>query len=262
MADEAIIDLIKPNFPVYTEDGGGAHTAIEYIGDATTLLNARPIKNEVWGNYIGTVESTEFEEITGTSYATLSVKVTYPFAEAVDQTGKTKGEEIIIRFELEWAVFSRSLYEHPEFAIGAGGLYELTDEDIAAIQLWESNEKVSEKKIYKYVPDPEKPNAYAELSANARMFARGLYLGQENWEDFAPVIRKTTTFLGGLPGESEAGQKDNPPTFEGGPEGYEWKKTADRAIQTNDDFNWDRVEEWTGGKTVLIDKNELFWSPP
>lgn len=174
--------------------------------------------------------------------------------------GGEVGTPTVIRYEVEWGVFSRSLYEHPSFI--SGGVYALTILDYAALQLWESNQDVVKKSEYKYNADPNNLTAFTTLSTNAKMFARGISLGQANWEDYAPVIRKTTTYTGGIPGQSEAGKKDNPPSNAGGPSGYEWKKTADRAIQANDDFDWDRVEEWTGGKKVLIDRVAVYWDQP
>lgn len=259
MADESIVALLRPDFPKVVEDGSGKKTALEYIGPYSTLSSAKPAKGAAWGAYAGFVESTEISEITGTDYGILSVNVATPTIDEEGGGGTVTGSISTVRFEVEWVVFSRSLYEHPVFAIGGGGANALTSKDYAAIRLWENNDDEVKKGEYKYVPNPNAPDTFDTLSTNAQKFAKGLQLGQQNWEDYAPVIRKTTTYVGGLPGFSQAGQKDNPPSFSGGPTGYQWKKTADRAVQSNEDFDWDRVEEWTGGKKILIDKDQVFW---
>ena len=44
----------------------------------------------------------------------------------------------------------------------------------------------------------------------------------------------------------------------GVPVGYQWRKSADRAIQTSQ-TRWDKTEEWIGAIKVLLDKQEIFF---
>jgi hypothetical protein len=48
--------------------------------------------------------------------------------------------------------------------------------------------------------------------------------------------------------------------FPGKPIGYEWLKTADRSISQGGRKRWQKIEEWTGAKKVLVDKDEIFWT--
>jgi hypothetical protein len=248
MAAESILTNKKPGFPKTSRTSSAFRTTIEYIGSLTTLSTARPENNAAWGDYDGTVASTDLSPIEGTDQAELIV-----VCEKLFQDGGTiSGTAAEVSFEVEWVYFQRSMFEHPIFA---GGTYALTADDIAAIEAWKNEETVSVKAAFAYSAD----GSSVELSANAEIFAKGLNLGQETYEDFAPVIRRTTRYLNGLPPTSNAGLKGGDPTFAGKPTGYEWRKTADRSIQVSGRNKWDRVEEWTGAIKVLSDRAAIYW---
>jgi hypothetical protein len=252
MADESIIASKKPGFPQYSNSEKSFRTTIEYVGLQATLAPAVPENNEEWGDYPGIVASSELRPLPGTDYAELTIVTEY-FFDSGD--GDEAGIAQEVTYEVEWAMFQRSLFEHPEFAVGGGGTYALNAEDIAAIDAWE-NSPPSIKKEFYY----EENNSGKPLSANARKFAEGRNLGQESWEDYAPIIRMTTRYVNGLPSTSEAGLIDNtPPNFVGAPSGYEWRKSADRAVKSGGQSKWDRVEEWTGAVKVLTDRESIFW---
>jgi hypothetical protein len=116
---------------------------------------------------------------------------------------------------------------------------------------------VTGKSTYQYFPSPESLEP-EYLSANAEKFAKGIELGIETYEDYAPVVRRSTIYANGIPSNSTAGQKEDAPEVEGKPEGYEWRKQADRAIQ-NGQTRWDKSEEWIGAIKVLVDKDEIFF---
>jgi len=253
MADESILTYKRPGFPTTDNSEKSYRTTIEYVGPLTTLAAAEPASNAVWGNYDGRVSSTTLTPLEGTTQATLSVTCEY-FYEVESGTAGTAKE---VNYEVDWMVFQRSMFEHPVFAIGLGGTYALTSEDIAAIQKWE-NAPVDLKKVYKYYTD-QAETTEETLTSNAQKFAKGLELGQESYEDYAPVVRRSTTYVNGLPATSSAGLKDNPPTFTGGPTGYEWRKTADRATRAGGQTRWERVEEWTGAIKVLSDRSNIYW---
>ena len=259
MSNESIIAFKRPGYPRTSNNETAFSTVIEYVGPLATLEGARPASNESWGTYSGRVKTTELEPIEGTNRAIMTVILEFRYEAPSGGAGPGVAAEEAL--EIEWVMFQRSLYEHPEFAIGQGGLHALTSEDIAAIEKWENTEDVSQKKLYKYkVKDSDEE--FEELSANAKMFARGIELGQESYEDFAPVIRKTTTLLGGPPGTSEAGLKSTPPPFDGGPAGYEWRKSADRGLREGGQTEWTRSEEWLGAKKILTDRDDIYWSAP
>jgi len=259
MAAESILSFRRPGFPRTTNNETAFTTTVEYVGPLTTLQAARPVSNAVWGDYSGRVKTTDLEPIEGTDKAIMVVILDFRYQ--ANDGGGAPGTASEVTLEVEWVMFQRSLYEHPKFAIGQGGSFALTSADIAAIEKWENEDNAEEKALYKY-KNQEGDDTYETLSANAKMFARGIELGQESWEDYSPVVRKTTTFLGGPPGTSAAGQKNNPPSFDGGPAGYEWRKSADRGIKAGGQTRWERQEEWLGAKKVLTDKDDIFWTAP
>jgi hypothetical protein len=155
-------------------------------------------------------------------------------------------------------MFQRPLAEHPVFR--TGGAHALDATDHADIAAWRDEPDPTLKGAYKYNELAlTGSGSEAELSSAAIMFAKGIELGMESYEDYAPVVRKTTTYVGGLPGASTAGAKDAGPTFTGKPSGYEWRKSADRAIRQGGQTRWERVEEWVGAEKVLIDKSSIYF---
>lgn len=255
MADESILTYKKPGFPVVEKATNGVKTTIEYVGPLATLEAAQPNRNAVWGEYSGFVLSTRIEPLEDNTTAEMTVIMENPF-DVSDGGGEgdagTAGD---ITYEVEWSMFQRSMFEHPQFT--AGGINALTTEDIAQIQAWQNEPDPLERAAYQY--KTETAGSSTQLSENAQKFADAIFLGQENFEDYVPIVRVTTRFYDGLPGTSEAGLKDDPPPFSGRPVGYEWRKTADRAVRANTETTWERVEEWIGAIKVLTDKEQLYF---
>ena len=260
MPDESIIRYKKPGFPTLENNGKEHTTRIEYVGPHIDLFEAAPPIGVTWGNYAGVVTSANLIPIPGTEHGELSISMGYYFDQA-SPAGEGEGQEQETTYEIEWVLVSRSTLEHPKFAIGLGGSYALTSEDVCAIEQWKNEEDVTQKKVFGYKEKPD-DSTWKTLSTNAKMFARGVQLGVETWDDFAPVVRVTTGYINGKPPRSQAGQKDNPPAAAEGPTGYEWRKSAERNIKAGGQNRWERVEEWLGAKKVLIDKDEVFWSAP
>lgn len=252
MAAESILTYKKPGFPKTANTEKSYQVTIEYVGPQATLEAAEPAVNAVWGDYPGIVTGSQLSPIEGTTQCELTVNVEYNYDGAEYPTGEQRETTI----EVEWVSFQRPMLEHPEFRKGNGGTYQLDELDIADIEEWR-NAPPSLKGIYKY--KDSNTDAENELGANAQKFCNGIELGLETYEDYAPVVRKTTTFAGGLPGDSEAGAKDTPPTFPGLPAGYEWRKSADRGVRAGGQTRWDRIEEWIGALKVLVDKDEIYF---
>lgn len=252
MAAESILTYKKPGFPKYDNTEKSYRTTIEYVGPQATLASAEPGVNDAWGDYIGIVTGSSLDPIEGTTQANLTISVEYNY----DGAGGTSGSLREVTYEVEWVVFQRPLLEHPVFRVGGGGQYELSAEDIAAIESWKTS-NVGTRGAYNYY-DAETDTSIA-LSSNAQVFCKGFDIGLETYEDYAPVVRKTTSYAGGLPGTSTAGMKETPPNFNGRPSGYEWRKSADRAIRASGQTRWDRVEEWMGAVKVLIDRASIYY---
>lgn len=255
MAAESILTYKKPGFPKTENSERSFRTTIDYVGPLSTIAAAEPDVGDAWGDYAGVVVSSYLSPLDGTDQTELLVVCEVSF-DGTTGTG-TAGE---VAYEVEWSMFQRSLYEHPVFRLGGAGTYVLTAVDYAAIEAWKQEVSAEAKETFFYQRiDKDGTETYVELSANAKKFAGAVLIGIESYEDFAPVIRKTTTYVGGLPGTSLAGLKGSDPTFDGKPTGYEWRKSADRAIRAGGQTRWDRVEEWTGAIKVLVDRSDIFF---
>lgn len=261
MAAESIINLRKPGFPKIGKSENGATTTIEYIGATATLTAAVPSISTAWGDYLGTVKSTSIAPVENSKtsgISVLTVETELPIDNETIETGTLRS----ISYEIRWVTVSRSLLEHPQFAIGQGGANALTDEDIAAIELWKSPENGLQNKKNFLIPSDDEYDPSEPLSTNARLFARGLQLGQETWEDKAPVVAKISEYVGGPPPETDAGAKNTPTGFPNLPSGYEWRKETADSTRAGGETRWNLTEEWVGAKKILSDKNAIYWSAP
>lgn len=260
MAAESILTYKKPNYPKTTKGKGGVQTVIHYIGPHSTLEAAEPARNAEWGDYDGYVTRTYLEpnlDNTDHSLLIVNMEATYDAQDGAEDP-ETAGTAQEITYEIEWTMFQRSIFEHPAFAPGAGGEYQLEEEDLAQIQLWEALENSTLKKDFQFYPDPSNP-VEISLGDNAVKCAKLILRGIDTYEDYAPVLRRTTKFANGNPSTTDAGLRDlSGPTFAGKPSGYEWLKTADRSVRSDRDRQWNQVEEWIGAIRVLLDREDIF----
>jgi hypothetical protein len=243
MAAESIITYLKPNFPKQGVNGGSYSTQLEYIGPYDTLLAASPAIGAVWGDYEGTTDTVSIEPISGTSplKASLVVNMTRNFE--AGSSGASPGTLEETTYEVEWTAVQRPLVEHPKFR--STGTYPLHATDMEQIAKWE-NDKTAENR--------------ALLSSSAEKYAKGIDLGIRTYDDFAPILIKTTSYVNGPPSTSDAGSKETTPTyFPNHPTGYEWVKSADRSLKSGRRNKWERSEQWTGAIKVLVDKNALYY---
>lgn len=261
MADESIINQRRPGFPKISATAQGGMYEIEYVGDYDTLYGAATI-GETWGDYVGYVTSANIEPIDKTDYGILRVVVEWKFGETNYPGGGT-GTLTETNYELDWVDVQRSLYEHPIFRVGGGGVYELTAEDIANIKNWEKMPDPTYKKDYIFATNPETWDGSSAgtgtLSTNAQSLAKGLEQGIEYWVDKAPVARRSQTYVNGPPPMCEAGRKEDPESFPNLPSGYEWLRSADRATMRGDGNKWNRDTEWLGAAKVLVDVDTIYY---
>lgn len=253
MAAESILTYKKPGFPKTTNSEKSYQTTIEYVGPLSTLAAAEPAANTVWGDYDGLVSGSNLSPIDGTDQAELTVTTEYNYDGASGDAGTSRE----VAYEVEWVMFQRSMLEHPEFRPGGGGAYMLTDRDVIDIEYWKNDDDPGRRELFLY-RNPSN-DVTETLSDNATNFCKGLNMGIENYEDYSPIVRRTTTYVAGLPGDSDAGEKDEPPNFSGIPTGYEWRKSADRAVRAGGQTRWEKVEEWTGAKKVLVDNKHIYF---
>jgi len=255
MAAESIINYMRPEFPKKELTEQGVTTRIEYIGDSATILAALPNVGDAWGDYVGQVKTVTLEptEEVDISIALVTVDQT------TDNTDIEPGEKVSESYEIRWVTVERSMYEHPQFAIGQGGLSELNESDIYGIERWQAPENEKElADLYQY-----KEKGYIEnLSANARLFARGIQLGLETYEDKAPIAIKISEYVNGPPPETTAGLKEEPDDVPNIPAGFEWRKETADSTRAGGQLKWTLTEEWQGAKKVLFDREKIYWEPP
>jgi len=253
MAESSILQYKKPGFPRDSISEKEYSTRIEYIGPQDDLEAASAGLGEAWGSYPGVISTANIDSVEGSTYATLTVVVTKKTDLASDATVGEKERET---YEIEWVAINRPLAEHPEF-------YNiLTAQDLVDIDAWKNEQDPTLKAVYKYDIRivTEGISDETELSTLAKKYAKGVLLQSEEWEDFSPVVRKTSFYVNGPPPDSAAGQKEDPIGVPNVPTGYEWRKSADRSLNTEGQNRWQKIEEWTGTKKVLIDKDEIFWT--
>lgn len=259
MADESILTFKKPSFPQTVKGENSTTTTIEYIGPSAIIDAALPFVGQLWGNYPGSVKSVTDNptERGGFTDATVTLELT------IDSEDAEPGELISISYEIRWVNVERSMFEHPQFAIGEGGANELTTGDIKDIKSWELPENTKEdRELYQYSEEGSQGPLIIELSTNGRLFARGIELGQETWTDKAPVATKISGYVGGPPPETDAGTKQDPVGVLNIPIGYEWRKETADSTRAGGEIRWNLTEEWLGAKKVLVDKNQIYWAAP
>jgi len=255
MAAESIIDYKKPEFPKKEANETGFVTRVEYVGDTETITAALPSVGATWGDYVGQVKSVKIEPTENVLISTAMVTI----EQTTDNADVEPGELKSVSYEIRWVTVERSMYEHPQFAIGQGGLNELTDNDIYAIDKW----KAPENSKVLYADYEYKEEGYdLALSPNARLFARGIQLGQETFEDKAPIAIKISEYVNGPPPETTAGLKEEPDGVPNIPSGFEWRKETADSTRAGGSTKWNLTEEWVGAKKVLHDRLNIYWEAP
>lgn len=264
---ESIYRYMRPGFPKEGLSESGYTNTIEYVGPYIDIRAAGCDVGITWGSYPGLVTSASAEPIEGTDYAILTVVVERKFASNDPDSSEKTGDLAETNEEIDWVDVQRSLFEHPEFRVGGGGTYELTNEDVAAIKKWQEMPSVGYKKDYIYVTGRMEDwsggsEGTATLSTNAKMFAAGIEQGIEIWIDKAPVVRKSETYVGGPGPKGKAGKKEDPTGVDKVPTGYEWIRNGDRNLHRGGQTRWQRDIEWIGAKKVLVDTEKVYWDAP
>jgi len=255
MAAESIIDLKKPEFPQKETNENGVTTRIEYIGDTATISAALPSVGDAWGDYAGQVKTVSIQptENVNVSMATVTMELT------TDNADVEPGELVSISYEIRWVTVERSMYEHPQFAIGQGGANALNESDISNLDLWKAPENPKTlQREYKYIEDGYEMT----LSTNGKLFARGIQLGQETYEDKAPIAIKISEYVNGPPPETTAGLKEEPDGVPNIPSGFEWRKETADSTRAGGALKWNLTEEWVGAKKILTDRENIYWDQP
>lgn len=244
----ALIDYLKPSYPTKVTDETGIHRTYVMRGKVSVLT---PLMLGI-GQYLdgGKVYSTSIDVIETSDYIDYTVQTCVPFA----QTTIEIDDDQYPAWEIDQVQIEKDLKQHPSFI-------SFSASDWAAIYGWEEEvDQYLKTNNQYYMRDYEgkRTGSVLTLSMTQAKYAYLVLRGAKSFLDFAPVVRKTSQYLGSVaPSCADAGQKTTAPSY--APSGYEWLKTADRVQrQGSKSMVWMRQEEWTGARKVLLDKDSLF----
>jgi hypothetical protein len=165
-----------------------------------------------------------------------------------------------ITAEIDWVAINKDLRTHPMFddseddsddVISWLNQYPITMEGWAKIEAWRAETNVALKTadpLFKY-KDAE--GAEQTLSEAETYAAKKILKGNDSYNIYAPVVKKTSLYKD-QPPNSGAGYIEDPTVTIDIPEPYKWLKTACRSTQ-NQDKTWQLVEEWTGADSIDTD---------
>jgi hypothetical protein len=253
----ALSDYLRPDYPRTIVGQGGIRKVYLYRGPTSTLEPLIPLRNSAFEG--SEVASTSFEPVGTSAYSDLIVE-TFIGENGEDTliTGQITDNQYPF-FEIEWVQVEKSLRQHPAFAA-------FDETDWNELDQWEKETDTAARSAFQYYNRDSAGEVTGSIQTlgsgtDSQQTYAGLRLkGVEAFLDFAPVARKTSRYRGStMPTAGDAGQKIVGDPFTGVPAGYEWLKTADRiSKQGVATVEWLRQEEWTGARTILLDKDEIF----
>jgi hypothetical protein len=248
-------EFMRPEFPKVEFNEKAVVTRIEYIGTTSTIESSLVEVGEPWGDYPGELKSATIEPTDDPEISVAMVTV----EQIIDNEDAGEGTLVGVSYEIRWLTVERSMFEHPSFAIGGNGPNALSEFDIYCIEKWRAPENTRELyEEYKIDDDGYE----LELNSNAKLFARGIQLGLETFEDKAPIAVKISDYVKGPPPATDAGLKETgvPPGFPNLPDGFEWRKESADAVRAAGQTRWTLTEEWLGAKKILFDRENIYWT--
>lgn len=158
-------------------------------------------------------------------------------------------------FEIDASMLEKRLETHKRYNNGASSPFAPygftagtttfdtnSGETVSVSEFWDRYKNASAKQ--RPLLRGEVPPGAPELLAMLDELAKKFFSGIESYIVGAPVARKTTRSYY-TPAVGSLGAIGAPAGF-GLPSGYQWLKTADRAVRQGHRGKWERVEEWTG----------------
>lgn len=192
----------------------GTTRTVVLRGDETQLRAEKPAVGSTWydGGEAHAVLSAELRPEKG-GLATLTIQL----APGDPESGEP--DPLETKWEVNWQQIEKPLLSHPD----------VSDPD--AIAKW--------KEL------PDRADKVDTLSEPSRKWARKILKGVESYLIFAPVAKRTDIYPPIMPTTGRCGLRGDPAGAPSIPDGYEWLKTADGAVQ-QDDGRYVRTQEWTG----------------
>lgn len=209
------------------EEGDGARRTIVKEGDYVSLEAAQPARGDSWADMPDwAVDSSRLTRRRG-GLGRLTV-VLVPRAALF---GNFIEQELRSRIEIDFVQYERPILSHPTLNTG--------ENNCMAIHL----RRWMDCGMQVFPDFPYKDGqGDAHLTEAEQAWAKLILKGVESFLEFAPVVVRIRTYRG-RPDVEAPGKISDPP--EGGPDGFEYLKTADRLVQ-NEDRSWTRTEQWTG----------------
>ena len=239
---EGSSDLTQcPDSPLTENDGDTDSLTVCYEGPHLVCLNAKPLKGQQLSEYPDAwVERSRVEKLRGAK-GRLTIYLFKPGI-SVEQPQGIQAD--VPFYEIDWVQLDRPIEMHPMFDADFGK-YALTAEDYVHVQKWVDETDQTVRANYGF--HPVEDDSVVTLSENATVLAKKKLRGLESYLEFTPVYRVTTKCLF-KPLPSACGFIEAPPGIEGTdyPEGYNWLKTAERAIRSGKRGKYELFREWTG----------------
>jgi hypothetical protein len=230
---------LQPGYPVRDKGPQGLKITLVYRGPWSALMAHEPSARDVYSaldeGYTAALTETDFDGLMITNVQT------HPDGAGTGDLGPATQTIVFEPIDLgESSEVEMAQLERP---IETNDYYSLETSDIwAAFNTWEAEPDPTLKGIFKYTIPNTNPPVTGTLTGLIAGLAAKKLKGLTSYIAPAPVLR-TTTFHLNAPATANVGKRDTPGF---GPTGYEWLKTADRAIFDRADGRWKRTQEWTG----------------
>lgn len=168
-------------------------------------------------------------------------ELTINLSTKIENGGASGTAPVTYQLERDWTLVDRPIELHPMFK-------DLTDEDRAKVRAWQDlDSRFASRKRLAYYPKVDDPKAataahWGQLSGLLLKLAKKIRKGQDTYWAVSPVVRRTSQYTR-IPPSSTVPKRGSPPIPVSG---FEFLKTADRAVREGKSGPWVRTEEWTG----------------
>lgn len=228
---------LMPGFPQRDRTPEGVRISLAYRGPYTVLRDNEPAPLSLFAAlhsiYRASLEADEFSGLYLASVETTP-----------DGAGESGPGTLRLVFqpvdpgatlEIDNATLERPVESNPYYSLITDGIW-------ARFNTWEQESDPTLRGQLKYrIPGTEDVETLTGIIAG---LAQKKLRGTTSYIASYPVVRKTSYSLE-EPETGGVGKRSDP---EAGPEGFEWLKTADRAMIRKSDGRWERVQEWTGAE--------------